>query len=100
MQELPFLFIVFHTIRKGRSPYHTKVKEVMVGKIKIRVIDNKSVNARAMTITPHGWKHISCVAQLDGASNVTMGQVAAAAVAGLLETRDDVQAGASERGRE
>lgn len=99
-QLLPFFFIVFYTIRRGDSPLQSKLREVFVAKIRITVSPKGGVGARAMTITPNGWKQLGFLAVHDGKEDTTMGMVAAAAVTGLLAQRDAVQAGASKSGRE
>lgn len=71
-----------------------------MAKIRIEVTPKGGVGARAMTITPNGWKQIGFLAEHDGQEGTTMGMVAAAAVTGLLAQRDVVQAGASKSGRE
>lgn len=70
-----------------------------MAKIRVDVDSSGIVRTRAFTVTGSGWRQLSFSVPADKEKGVTMGDAAAAAVAGLLASRDEAQAGASKSGR-
>lgn len=95
MRGLPFLFIVFCTMRRGDSPYQIKRSVKFMGKITVDFRKPGKVVARAVVADGSGWRQIFWEVKTEGEDLVDTVVAAGRIAGGLQEEKARVQNEAS-----